>query len=150
MLILGFVIIFWWLGFIGVVDEILLLFVVVGWVMVDIGDWLMFWVNGLFCYDKLFLVYWLMGFGYVWFGCEVWDFFGSWVVWFFFVLVMVGLMFGFVDMVLCWLFFGDVCLCLMVLIVLLVFVFLLLVFVWSCIVVSDVLLCGLFGFSLLL
>ena len=78
VLTLGLVITFWQLGSTGVVDETPPLFAAAGRAMADTGDWLTPRVNGLPRYDKPPLVYWLMGFGYVWPGREVWDPLGSW------------------------------------------------------------------------
>ena len=150
VLTLGLVITFWRLGSTGVVDETPPLFAAAGRAMADTGDWLTPRVNGLPRYDKPPLVYWLMGFGYALPGREVWDPLGSWAARLPSALATLGLMLGLADTVLRWPFPGDARPRLTALIAPLAFAFSPLVLVWSRTAVSDALLCGLLGLSLLL
>jgi len=150
VLTLGLVITFWRLGSTGVVDETPPLFAAAGRAMADTGDWLTPRVNGLPRYDKPPLVYWLMGFGYALPGREVWDPLGSWAARLPSALATVGLMLGLADTVLRWPFSGDARPRLTALTAPLAFAFSPLVLVWSRTAVSDALLCGLLGLSLLL
>ena len=150
VLTLGLVITFWRLGSTGVVDETPPLFAAAGRAMAETGDWLTPRVNGLPRYDKPPLVYWLMGFGYALPGREVWDPLGSWAARLPSALSTVGLMLGLADTVLRWPFSGDARPRLTALIAPLAFAFSPLVLVWSRTAVSDALLCGLLGLSLLL
>lgn len=61
------------LGDTGVVDETPALFAASARRMVESGDWLVPWVNGLPRYDKPPLVYWLMAMGYALPGQAAWD-----------------------------------------------------------------------------
>lgn len=58
--------------------------------MVKIGDWIIFYFNGEICFDKLFLIYWLIVIFYYFFGIN------EWFVCFLLVIFGIGLMcFGF-------------------------------------------------------
>ena len=150
VLALGLVITLWGLGSTGVVDETPPLFAAAGRAMADTGDWLTPRVNGLPRFDKPPLVYWLMGFGYALPGREVWDPLGSWAARLPSALATVGLMLGIADTLLRWPFPGDARPRCTALIASLAFAFSPLVLVWSRTAVSDALLCGLLGLSLLL
>ena len=150
VLSLGLVITLWRLGSTGVVDETPPLFAAAGRAMAHTGDWLTPRVNGLPRYDKPPLVYWLMGFGYALPGREFWDPLGSWAARLPSALATVGLMLGLADTLLRWPFPGDARPRSTALIASLAFAFSPLVIVWSRTAVSDALLCGLLGLSLLL
>jgi 4-amino-4-deoxy-L-arabinose transferase-like glycosyltransferase len=65
------------LGDTGVVDETPALFAASARRMVETGDWLVPWVNGLPRYDKPPLVYWLMALAHALPGQATWDPLGS-------------------------------------------------------------------------
>lgn len=75
---LGLLLFVWQLGSTGLVDETPPLFAASARGMVESGNWLIPWVNGLPRYDKPPLVYWLMGALYALPGQASWDPLGTW------------------------------------------------------------------------
>jgi len=77
ILVFGIIIFFFGLGSTGLVDETPPLFAAAGRAMSESGDWLTPKVNGMFRFDKPPLMYWLMGFFYSLPKNEIWDSFGT-------------------------------------------------------------------------
>ncbi len=77
-LVLGLLLFGWQLGSTGLVDETPPLFAASARGMVESGNWLIPWVNGLPRYDKPPLVYWAMGLLYALPGQASWDPLGTW------------------------------------------------------------------------
>ncbi len=75
---LGLLLFVWQLGSTGLVDETPPLFAASARGMVETGNWLIPWVNGLPRYDKPPLVYWAMGLLYGLPGQPGWDPLGTW------------------------------------------------------------------------
>ena len=77
ILISGVIIFFLDLGTTGLVDETPPLFAAASRAMSESGDWLTPKVNGMFRFDKPPLIYWLMGFFYSLPKNEIWDSLGT-------------------------------------------------------------------------
>jgi 4-amino-4-deoxy-L-arabinose transferase-like glycosyltransferase len=77
-LAIGLVLFVWQLGSTGLVDETPPLFAASARAMAETGDWLIPRVNGLPRYDKPPLLYWLMGALYVLPGQAGWNPLGTW------------------------------------------------------------------------
>ena len=77
VLISGIIIFILGLGSTGLVDETPPLFAAAGRAMSESGDWLTPKVNGIYRFDKPPLMYWLMGFFYSLPKNELWDSFGT-------------------------------------------------------------------------
>ena len=150
VLALGVLITLWRLGATGVVDETPPLFAAAGRAMAETGDWLTPRVNGLPRYDKPPLVYWLMGLGYSLPGRSVWDPLGSWAARLPSGLATIAMMLTLADTLLRWPQPQDRYPRRTAVIAALGFALSPLVLVWSRTAVSDALLCGLLGISLLL
>ena len=148
-LAIGLVLFVWQLGSTGLVDETPPLFAASARAMAETGDWLIPRVNGLPRYDKPPLVYWLMGAFYALPGQQAWNPLGTWAARLPSALASVALMLGLAHTLLRWpqrsrapgatalaaaLAYGLSPLAL----------------VWGRIAVSDALLAGCLGFSLLL
>ena len=148
-LAIGLLLFVWQLGSTGLVDETPPLFAASARAMAETGDWLIPRVNGLPRYDKPPLVYWLMGALYALPGQQAWNPLGTWAARLPSALASVALMLGLAHTLLRWpqrsrapgatalaaaLAYGLSPLAL----------------VWGRIAVSDALLAGCLGFSLLL
>ena len=148
-LAIGLVLFVWRLGSTGLVDETPPLFAASARAMAETGDWLIPRVNGLPRYDKPPLVYWLMGAIYALPGQASWNPLGTWAARLPSALASVALMLGLAHTLLRWpqrphapgatavaaaLAYGLSPLAL----------------VWGRIAVSDALLAGCLGISLLL
>ncbi len=146
---MGVLLFVWQLGSTGLVDETPPLFAASARAMAETGDWLIPRVNGLPRYDKPPLVYWLMGGLYALPGQEAWNPLGTWAARLPSALASVALMLGLAHTLLRWpqrpqaqgatalaaaLAYGLSPLAL----------------VWGRIAVSDALLAGCLGLSLLL
>ncbi|MDC3044789.1 glycosyltransferase family 39 protein [Prochlorococcus sp. AH-736-B04] len=77
VLVCGIIIFILGLGSTGLVDETPPLFAAAARAMSESGDWLTPKVNGIFRFDKPPLIYWLMGFFYSLPKNEIWDSFGT-------------------------------------------------------------------------
>ena len=137
------------LGSTGLVDETPPLFAAAARAMSESGDWLTPKVNGIYRFDKPPLIYWLMGFFYSIPRNEIWDSFGTLSARLPSALASLALM----------LMIGDTILCLpqkvgrkifISFVASLSFALSPLVIIWSRTAVSDALLCGTLGISLLL
>ena len=146
----GVLITLWQLGATGLVDETPPLFAAAGRAMAETGDWLTPRVNGLPRYDKPPLVYWLMGLGYSLPGQPTWDPLGSWAGRLPSALASIAVMLGLADTLLRWPQQSCRRPLLTAWIAALAFGLSPLVIIWSRTAVSDALLCGLLGISLLL
>jgi 4-amino-4-deoxy-L-arabinose transferase-like glycosyltransferase len=131
-------------------DETPPLFAAAGRAMAETGDWLTPRVNGLPRYDKPPLVYWLMGLGYSLPVRDLWDPLGSWAARLPSALAAISLMVTLADTLLRWPQPDDERPRATAVISALAFGLSPLVLVWSRTAVSDSLLCGLLGISLLL
>jgi len=137
------------LGTTGLVDETPPLFAAAARAMSESGDWLTPKVNGIFRFDKPPLIYWLMGFFYSLPKNEIWDSFGTLsarlpsALGSLFLMLMIG------DTLFCWpqksdrRFFTPI-------VASLGFALSPLIIIWSRTAVSDALLTGTLGISLLL
>ncbi len=149
VLIFGIIIFLLGIGSTGLVDETPPLFAAAGRAMSESGDWLTPKVNGIFRFDKPPLTYWLMGFFYSLPKNEVWDSFGTIsarlpsALASLFLMVMIG------DTIYCWPQQGERKLATPI-VASLGFALSPLIIVWSRTAVSDALLCGNLGISLLL
>ncbi len=150
ILVLGVTIFFWQLGASGLVDETPPLFAAAGRAMAETADWLTPRVNGLPRFDKPPLVYWLMGLGYALPGQAIWDPLGTWAARLPSALASLVLMLVLADTVMGWPLQSDPLPRRTGVVVALAFALSPLVLVWSRIAVSDALLCGTLGVSLLL
>lgn len=150
ILTLGVVMFLWQLGSSGLVDETPPLFAAAGRAMSVTGDWLSPRVNGLPRFDKPPLVYWLMGIGYSLPGQQFWDPFGTWAARLPSALATIVLMLALGDTVMRWPAQDDQFPRRTGVSVALAFALSPLVLIWSRIAVSDALLCGTLGVSLLL
>ncbi|MDC2974960.1 glycosyltransferase family 39 protein [Prochlorococcus sp. AH-736-K09] len=137
------------LGKTGLVDETPPLFAAAGRAMSESGDWLTPKVNGMFRFDKPPLIYWLMGFFYSLPKNQIWDSFGTIsarlpsVLGSLFLMLMIG------DTLFCWPQKGDKEF-LTPIIASLSYALSPLIIIWSRTAVSDALLTGTLGISLLL
>ena len=77
VLVFGIIIFILGLGSTGLVDETPPLFAAAGRAMSESGDWLTPKVNGIFRFDKPPLIYWIMGFFYSLPKNEIWDSLGT-------------------------------------------------------------------------
>ena len=149
ILILGILIFLLGLGSTGLVDETPPLFASTGRAMSESGDWLTPKVNGILRFDKPPLIYWLMGFFYSLPNNEVWDTFGTISARLPSALASLCLMIMIGDTIYCWPQKGDKKK-ITPIVASLGFALSPLIIVWSRIAVSDALLCGTLGISLLL
>ncbi len=149
VLIFGIIIFILGLGSTGLVDETPPLFAAAARAMSESGDWLTPKVNGIFRFDKPPLIYWLMGFFYSLPKNEIWDSFGTLsarlpsALGSLFLMLMIG------DTLFCWPQKGNRQL-LTPIVASLGFALSPLIIIWSRTAVSDALLTGTLGISLLL
>ena len=147
--IFGLFVFIFGLGSTGLVDETPPLFAAAGRAMSESGDWLTPKVNGIFRFDKPPLIYWLMGFFYSLPKNEVWDNLGTLSARLPSALASLSLMIVIADTIFIWpqkndkKFFNPI-------VASLGFALSPLVIIWSRTAVSDALLCGMLGISLLL
>jgi len=149
VLVCGILIFILGLGSTGLVDETPPLFAAAARAMSESGDWLTPKVNGIFRFDKPPLIYWLMGFFYSLPKNEIWDSFGTLsarlpsALGSLFLMLMIG------DTLFCWpqksnrQFLTPI-------VASLGFALSPLIIIWSRTAVSDALLTGTLGISLLL
>ncbi len=137
------------LGTTGLVDETPPLFAAAARAMSESGDWLTPKVNGIFRFDKPPLIYWLMGFFYSLPKNEIWDSLGTFsarlpsALGSLFLMLMIG------DTLFCWPQKGDRQF-LTPIVASLGFALSPLIIIWGRTAVSDALLTGTLGISLLL
>jgi len=149
VLVSGIIIFFLGLGNTGLVDETPPLFASAARAMSESGDWLTPKVNGMFRFDKPPLIYWLMGFFYSLPKNEIWDSLGTLsarlpsALGSLFLMLMIG------DTLFCWPQKGDKRF-LTPIVASLGFALSPLIIIWSRTAVSDALLTGTLGISLLL
>ncbi len=149
ILVSGIIIFILGLGNTGLVDETPPLFAAAARAMNESGDWLTPKVNGIFRFDKPPLIYWLMGFFYSLPKNEIWDSLGTLsarlpsALGSLFLMLMIG------DTLLCWPQKGDRQF-LTPLVASIGFALSPLIIIWSRTAVSDCLLTGTLGISLLL
>ncbi len=137
------------LGGTGLVDETPPLFASAARAMSESGDWLTPKVNGMFRFDKPPLIYWLMGFFYSLPKNEIWDSYGTLSARLPSALGSLSLMLMIGDTLFCWPQKGDKQF-LTPLVASLGFALSPLIIIWSRAAVSDALLTGTLGISLLL
>jgi len=149
VLVCGIIIFILGLGNTGLVDETPPLFAAAARAMSESGDWLTPKVNGIFRFDKPPLIYWLMGFFYSLPQSEIWDSYGTIsarlpsALGSLFLMLMIG------DTLFCWpqksnrQFLTPI-------VASLGFALSPLIIIWSRTAVSDALLTGILGISLLL
>ena len=149
VLIFGIIIFILDLGATGLVDETPPLFAAAARAMSESGDWLTPKVNGIFRFDKPPLIYWLMGFFYSLPKIEIWDSLGTISARLPSSLGSLFLMLMIADTLFCWpqkgdkQFFTPIAGSLG-------FALSPLIIIWSRTAVSDALLTGTLGISLLL
>ncbi len=149
VLVSGIIIFILGLGTTGLVDETPPLFAAAARAMSESGDWLTPRVNGIPRFDKPPLIYWLMGFFYSLPKNEIWDSFGTLsarlpsALGSLFLMLMIG------DTLYCWPQKGDKQF-LTPIVGSLAFALSPLIIIWSRTAVSDALLTGTLGISLLL
>ncbi|MCR8538732.1 MAG: glycosyltransferase family 39 protein [Prochlorococcus marinus CUG1439] len=149
VLVSGIFIFFFGLGTTGLVDETPPLFAAAARAMSESGDWITPKVNGIFRFDKPPLIYWLMGFFFSLPKNELWDSFGSLsarlpsALGSLFLMLMIG------DTLFCWPQKGDRQF-LTPIVASLGFALSPLIIIWSRTAVSDALLTGTLGITLLL
>ena len=149
ILIPGIIIFFLGLGTTGLVDETPPLFAAAARAMSESGDWITPKVNGMFRFDKPPLIYWLMGFFYSLPKNEIWDSYGALsarlpsALGSLFLMLMIG------DTLFCWPQKSDRQF-LTPIVASLGFALSPLIIIWSRTAVSDALLTGTLGISLLL
>ncbi len=149
VLVCGIIIFILGLGTTGLVDETPPLFAAAARAMSESGDWLTPKVNGILRFDKPPLIYWLMGFFYSLPKNEIWDSLGTLssrlpsALGSLFLMLMIG------DTLLCWPQKGDRQF-LSPILASLSFALSPLTIIWSRTAVSDALLTGILGISLLL
>ena len=149
VLIFGIIIFILDLGTTGLVDETPPLFAAAARAMSESGDWLTPKVNGMFRFDKPPLIYWLMGFFYSLPKIEVWDSLGTLSARLPSSLGSLFLMLMIADTLFCWPQKGDKKF-LTPIVASLSFALSPLIIIWSRTAVSDALLTGTLGISLLL
>jgi len=149
VLVCGIIIFILGLGNTGLVDETPPLFAAAGRSMSDSGDWLTPKVNGIFRFDKPPLIYWLMGFFYSLPRNEIWDSLGTLSARLPSALGSLFLMVMIADTLFCWPQNGDRQF-LTPIVASLAFALSPLIIIWSRTAVSDALLTGSLGISLLL
>jgi len=149
VLVSGIIIFILGLGNTGLVDETPPLFAAAARAMSESGDWITPKVNGMFRFDKPPLIYWLMGFFYSLPKSEIWDSYGTIsarlpsALGSLFLMLMIG------DTLFCWpqksnrQFLTPI-------VASLGFALSPLIIIWSRTAVSDALLTGILGISLLL
>ncbi len=148
VLVCGIIIFFLGIGSTGLVDETPPLFAAAGRAMSESGDWLTPKVNGMLRFDKPPLIYWLMGFFYSLPKNEIWDSFGTFsarlpsALSSLFLMLMIG------DTLFCWPQKGDRQ-SLTPIVASLGFGLSPFIIIWSRTAVSDALLTGTLGISLL-
>jgi len=149
VLVCGIIIFILGLGTTGLVDETPPLFAAAARAMSESGDWLTPKVNGIFRFDKPPLIYWLMGFFYSLPKNEIWDSFGTLSARLPSALASLFLMLMIGDTLFCWPQKGDRQF-LTPIVASLGFALSPLIIIWSRTAVSDSLLTGTLGISLLL
>ncbi len=149
VLVFGIIIFLLGLGSTGLVDETPPLFAAAGKAMSESGDWLTPKVNGIFRFDKPPLIYWLMGLFYSLPKNEIWDSLGTISARLPSALASIFLMLMIGDTIYCWPQKGERKLATAI-VASLSFALSPLLIVWSRTAVSDALLCGNLGISLLL
>jgi len=149
VLISGIIIFILGLGTTGLVDETPPLFAAAARGMSESGDWLTPKVNGIFRFDKPPLIYWLMGFFYSLPKNEIWDSLGTFSARLPSALASLFLMLMIGDTLFCWPQKSDRKF-LTPIVASLGFALSPLIIIWSRTAVSDALLTGTLGMSLLL
>jgi len=149
VLVCGIIIFILGLGTTGLVDETPPLFAAAARAMSESGDWLTPKVNGIFRFDKPPLIYWLMGFFYSLPKNETWDSFGTLSARLPSALASLFLMLMIGDTLFCWPQKSDRQF-LTPIVASLGFALSPLIIIWSRTAVSDALLTGTLGISLLL
>jgi len=149
VLVCGIFIFILGLGTTGLVDETPPLFAAAARAMSESGDWLTPKVNGIFRFDKPPLIYWLMGFFYSLPKNEIWDIFGTLSARLPSALASLFLMLMIGDTLFCWPQKSDRQF-LTPIVASLSFALSPLIIIWSRTAVSDALLTGTLGISLLL
>jgi len=149
VLVCGIIIFFLGLGNTGLVDETPPLFAAAARAMSESGDWLTPKVNGIFRFDKPPLIYWLMGFFYSLPKNAIWDSFGTLSARLPSALSSLLLMLMIGDTLFCWPQKSDRQF-LTPIVASLGFALSPLIIIWSRTAVSDALLTGTLGISLLL
>jgi len=149
VLVCGIIIFILGLGTTGLVDETPPLFAAAARAMSESGDWLTPKVNGIFRFDKPPLIYWLMGFFYSLPKNEIWDSFGTLSARLPSALASLFLMLMIGDTLFCWPQKSDRKF-LTPIVASLGFALSPLIIIWSRTAVSDALLTGTLGISLLL
>jgi len=149
VLVCGIIIFVLGLGTTGLVDETPPLFAAAARAMSESGDWLTPKVNGIFRFDKPPLIYWLMGFFYSLPKNEIWDSFGTLSARLPSALAALFLMLMIGDTLFCWPQKSDRQF-LTPIVASLSFALSPLIIIWSRTAVSDALLTGTLGISLLL
>ncbi len=150
LLVCGIIIFILDLGGTGLVDETPPLFAAAGRAMSESGDWLTPKVNGMFRFDKPPLLYWLMGFFYSLPNNEIWDSLGTLsarlpsAMGSLLLMLMIG------DTLFCWPQEGEDRQFLIPIVASLGFALSPFIIIWSRTAVSDALLTGTLGISLLL
>ena len=117
--------------------------------MSESGDWLTPKVNGILRFDKPPLIYWIMGFFYSLPGNELWDKFGTLSARLPSALASLFLMLLIGDTIYCWPHKSDRKIFASI-VASLAFALSPIVIIWSRTAVSDALLCGTLGISLIL
>ena len=149
VLISGIIVFIVGLGSTGLVDETPPLFAAAARAMSESGDWLTPKVNGIDRFDKPPLIYWLMGFFYSLPKNQIWDSLGTFsarlpsALSSLFLMLMIG------DTIYCGLKKNDRKISTSI-VAALAFALSPLVIIWSRTAVSDSLLCGTLGISLLM
>ena len=149
VLVCGIIIFILGLGTTGLVDETPPLFAAAARAMSESGDWLTPKVNGMIRFDKPPLIYWLMGFFYSLPKNEIWDSFGTLSARLPSALASLFLMLMIGDTLFCWPQKSDRQF-LTPIVASLGFALSPLIIIWSRTAVSDALLTGTLGISLLL
>ena len=149
LLVCGIIVFILGLGTTGLVDETPPLFAAAARAMSESGDWLTPKVNGIFRFDKPPLIYWLMGFFYSLPKNEIWDSFGTLSARLPSALASLFLMLMIGDTLFCWPQKSDRQF-LTPIVASLGFALSPLIIIWSRTAVSDALLTGTLGISLLL
>jgi len=149
VLVCGIIIFIVGLGTTGLVDETPPLFAAAARTMSESGDWLTPKVNGIFRFDKPPLIYWLMGFFYSLPKNEIWDSFGTLSARLPSALASLFLMLMIGDTLFCWPQKSDRQF-LTPIVASLGFALSPLIIIWGRTAVSDALLTGTLGISLLL
>ncbi len=149
VLVCGIIVFILGLGSTGLVDETPPLFAAAARTMSESGDWLTPKVNGILRFDKPPLIYWLMGFFYSLPKNEIWDSFGTLSARLPSALASLFLMLMIGDTLFCWPQKSDRQF-LTPIVASLGFALSPLMIIWSRTAVSDALLTGTLGISLLL